>query len=65
MSCNCKYQFNLICGSCKLPLKISTNREERIKELEKIILQNKIDNHCYKLEIRDLQDDMEIDVKIN
>ena len=67
MSCTCKYQYNIICWSCKKPFKIPTNREERISDLQRIILQNKIDNHCYKLEIRDLQDEMEIDhdVEIN
>ena len=67
MSCTCKYQYNIICGSCKKPFKIPTNREERISDLQRIILHNKIDNHCYKLEIRDLQDEMEIDhdVEIN
>ena len=67
MSCTCKYQYNIICGSCKKPFKIPTNREERISDLQRIILQNKIDNYCYKLEIRDLQDEMEIDhdVEIN
>ena len=65
--CTCKYQYNIICGSCKKPFKIPMNREERISDLQRIILQNKIDNHCYKLEIRDLQDEMEIDhdVEIN
>ncbi len=67
MSCTCKYQHNIICGSCLKPFKILTNREERIADLKKIISQNRIDNHCYKLEIRDLQDEMEIDhdVEIN
>ena len=45
MSCTCKYQYNIICGSCKKPFKIPTNREERISDLQRIILQNKIDNH--------------------
>ena len=61
MSCTCKYRYNIICGSCLKPFKILTNREERIADLKRIIAQNRIDNHCYKLEIRDLQDEMEID----
>ncbi len=67
MSCTCKYQYNIICGSCLKPFKIPTNREQRITDLKRIIAQNRIDNHCYKLEIRDLQDEMEIDhdVEIN
>ena len=67
MSCTCKYQYNIICGSCKKPFKIPTNREERISDLQRIITQNKIDNHCYKLEIRDLKNEMDIDydVEIN
>ncbi len=67
MSCTCKYQHNIICGTCLKTFKIPTNREERIDDLKKIIAQNKIDNHYYKLEIRDLQDEMEIDhdVEIN
>jgi len=46
-------------------MKIPTNREERITELEKIITKNKKDNHCYKLEIRDLKNAMDFDVEIN
>ena len=67
MSCTCKYHYNIICGSCLKPFKIPNNREERISDLQRIITQNRIDNHCYKLEIRDLQDEMEIDhdVEIN
>ena len=37
MSCICKYQYNIICGSCKKPFKIPTNREERISDLQRII----------------------------
>ena len=55
MYCSCKYKFNFICGICKKPFKISSNIEERIKELEYIIKKNLIVNDYYKIEIQDLK----------
>ena len=61
MSCICKYKYNVICGLCKLPFKEATTKEQRISELKRIIAQNRVDNLCHKIEIRDLQNEMDID----
>ena len=65
MSCICKYKYNVICGLCKLPFKEATTKEQRIEELQRIIVQNRIDNLCHKLEIRDLQSEIDDDVDID
>lgn len=65
--CKCKYKHNIICGLCRLPFEISSNIEERIFELEKKIKDNKNDNHYYKLEIREMLEEMknnELELKI-
>ena len=65
MSCLCKYKYNIICGICKLPFKEATTKEDRIAELQRTITHNKIENMCHKLEIRDLQNEMDIDDDID
>ena len=65
MSCLCKYKYNIICGLWKLPFKEATTKEDRIAELHRTITHNKIENMCHKLEIRDLQNEMDIDDDID
>ena len=45
--------------------KEATTKEQRIEELQRIIVRNRIDNLCHKLEIRDLQNEMDIDDDID
>ena len=46
-------------------LKKQLRKKQRISELQRIIVQNRIDNLCHKLEIRDLQNEMDIDDDID
>lgn len=62
--CKCYIKTNIKCAKCNKLYGVPITSEEQIKELKKKIKSNNIDNICYKLEIQDLEKEIEDD-KIN
>jgi hypothetical protein len=57
--CNCYVKTNIKCATCDKLFKTPSTKEEQILELKKLIKQNVQDNIIYKMEIQELQDEIE------
>jgi len=62
--CNCYVKTNIKCAKCNLPFRNPETKQDQIDELMKKIRNNVQDNIIYKMEIRELQDEIEY-VRLN
>ena len=64
--CKCYFKTNIKCANCDKPFSILTTKQQQIEELKKKISSNQCDNVGYKMEIRDLEYEInEEEKKIN
>jgi hypothetical protein len=56
--CKCYVKTNIKCATCDKPFKQPSTKDEQILELKKLIKQNVQDNIIYKMEIRELENDI-------
>ena len=57
--CNCYVKTNIKCAKCNLPFRNPETKHDQINELMKRIKNNVQDNIIYKMEIQQLQDEIE------
>ena len=60
--CKCYIKTNTKCAKCDKPYEIATTKQQQIDDLRKKIHSNIIDNTCYKMEIRELEEINKIDI---
>ena len=60
--CKCYIKTNTKCAKCDKPYEIATTKQQQIEALKKRIHNNIIDNTCYKLEIRDLENEIKDEI---
>jgi len=63
--CNCYVKTNIKCAKCNLPFRIPETKQDQINELMKRIKNNVQDNIIYKMEIQELQDEIEYEEENN
>ena len=61
--CKCYIKTNIKCAKCDKPYELPTTKQQQIDALRKKIHSNVIDNTCYKMDIKELEN--EIDDEIN
>lgn len=55
--CNCYVKTNIKCAKCNKPFKLPDSKKEAIEDLKKKIMSAQADLMCYRIELRELENE--------